>query len=71
MNIRSKIGAVGAALLALPTVVLAEVPAAFTTAVTGATSDGVDMAEALMGMAAAFVVVYLGIKFIKKIKGVA
>lgn len=72
MNLlRSKIAAIGGSLALLPAIALAEVPAAFTTAVTGATADGVDMAEALMGMAAAFVVVYLGIKFVKKIKSAA
>lgn len=59
----------GAGLLSLAGVAAADVPAAFTTAVTSATTDGAAMAAALIGIAAAVVVVMIGVKFVKRIKG--
>jgi len=53
----------------LPGLALAQVPAAFTTAVTDATADGAAMAAALIGIAAAIVVVMIGVKFMKRIRG--
>lgn len=53
----------------LPGLALAQVPAAFTTAVTDATADGAAMAAALIGIAAAIVVVMIGVKFVKRIRG--
>jgi len=53
----------------LPGFALAQVPAAFTTAVTDATADGAAMAAALIGIAAAIVVVMIGVKFVKRIRG--
>jgi len=49
--------------------VLAEVPAAYTTAIADATADGAEMAGALLGVAAAIVVVMIALKFVKRIKG--
>jgi len=57
------LGAIGSA--------LAAVPAAFTDAIDAATADGAAMAGALIGVAAAIVVVMLGVKFVKRIKGAA
>lgn len=67
LNWNRKLG-VGALAL-LPGLALAQVPAAFTTAVTDATADGAAMAAALIGIAAAIVVVMIGVKFVKRIKG--
>lgn len=53
----------------LPGLALAQVPAAFTTAITDATADGAAMAAALIGLAAAVVVVMIGVKFVKRIRG--
>jgi hypothetical protein len=53
----------------LPLASFAAVPAAFTTAVTDATTDGAAMAGSLIGIAAAIVVVMIGVKFVKRIKG--
>ena len=52
-----------------PSIALAAVPAGFTTAVGTATTDGAAMAGALLGIAAAIVVVMIGVKFVKRIKG--
>ncbi len=57
------------ALALFPALALAQVPAAFTTAVTDATADGAAMAGALIGIAAAIVVVMIGVKFVKRIRG--
>jgi hypothetical protein len=59
----------GAVLLGGSTAALADVPAAFTTAVSSATTDGAAMAAALIGIAAAVVIVMIGVKFVKRIKG--
>lgn len=48
---------------------LADVPAAYTTAIADATADGAEMAGALLGVAAAIVVVMIALKFVKRIKG--
>jgi len=48
---------------------LAAVPAAFTTAITDVTADGASMAGALVGVAAAIVVVMIAVKFVKRLKG--
>jgi hypothetical protein len=59
----------GAGSLALlPLAAFADVPAAFTTAVTSATTDGAAMAGALIGIAAAIVVVMIAVKFVKRIR---
>lgn len=59
----------GAGLAALlPFAAMADVPAAYTTAITAATTDGAAMAGALLGVAAAIVVVMIGVKFVKRIK---
>lgn len=63
-----RFGVVGSLSL-LPGLALAQVPAAFTTAVTDATADGAAMAAALIGIAAAIVVVMIGVKFVKRIRG--
>lgn len=68
MELRSRFGLAGLG-LALPTLALAQVPAAFTAAVTDATADGAAMAGALIGIAAAIVVVMIGVKFVKRIRG--
>lgn len=57
-------------LLGAPLAALAQVPAAFTTAVTDATADGAAMATALVGVAAAVVVVMIAVKFVKRLRGV-
>jgi hypothetical protein len=57
------------ALALSPTLALAQVPAAFSSAVTSATTDGAAMAAALIGLAAAVVVVMIGVKFVKRIRG--
>ncbi len=57
------------ALALSPSLALAQVPAAFTTAVADATTDGAAMAAALIGIAAAIVVVMIGVKFVKRIRG--
>lgn len=62
-----RLAALGAGVL--PVVSFAEVPAAFTGAITDATADGAAMAVALLGVTAAVVLVMIGIKFIKRIKG--
>jgi len=67
LNLRSRIAALS--LLPLSGFALADVPVAFTTAVTDATADGADMATALLGVAAAVVVVMIALKFVKRIKG--
>lgn len=67
MQLRSKLLALSAGLL--PLVASAAVPEAFTTAVTSATTDGAAMAAAIIGIAAAVVVVMIGVKFVKRIKG--
>lgn len=48
---------------------LAAVPAAFTDAIDDATTDGAAMASALLGVAAAVVIVMIALKFVKRIKG--
>jgi len=50
------------------TAAFADVPAAFTTAVTSATTDGAAMATALVGVAAAIVIVMIALKFVKRLK---
>jgi len=65
---RLKLASAGA-LLALPALSFAAVPASFTTAVTDITADGVSMAGALAGVAAAVVVVMIAVKFVKRLKG--
>jgi hypothetical protein len=61
---------VGLGSLALaPGLALAQVPAAFTSAISSATTDGAAMAAALIGLAAAVVVVMIGVKFVKRIRG--
>lgn len=62
-----RLAALGSALVAGSS--FAAVPAAFTTAVTDATTDGAAMAVALLGVAAAVVVVMIALKFVKRIKG--
>lgn len=57
-------------LLGAPLAALAQVPSAFTTAVTDATADGAAMATALVGVAAAVVVVMIAVKFVKRLRGV-
>lgn len=47
----------------------AAVPASFTTAVTDVTTDGAAMAGALVGVAAAIVIVMIAMKFVKRLKG--
>lgn len=59
------LGAVGAL---GSSVALAEVPAAFTSAVTDITTNGTAMAGALVGVAAAVVVVMIALKFVKRLK---
>lgn len=58
-------------LAGVSTFALADVPAAFTTAVTGATTDAAAMASALLGVAAAVVIVMIALKFVKRIKSAA
>lgn len=58
-----------AVIASVPSVAFAAVPAAFTTAVTDVTADGVGMAGALVGIAAAVVALMIAIKFVKRIKG--
>jgi len=60
------------ALLALaltPGLALAEAPASFTAAVTSVTASGIAMAGALVGVAAAVVVVMIAMKFVKRLRG--
>lgn len=52
-----------------PGLALAEVPAAFTTAVTNATTDGTAMMTAVLGVAAAFVVLGIALKMVKRLRG--
>jgi len=59
------------AMASLPVLSFAAVPEAFTTAVTGATTDAAAMAAALLGVAAAVVVVMIALKFVKRIKSAA
>lgn len=68
MSIRSRLALVTGLSLASASA-LAEVPAAFTTAVTDITTDGAAMAAALVGVAAAIVVVMIALKFVKRLKG--
>jgi hypothetical protein len=60
---------IGAGLLSIAGVASAAVPEAFATAVNSATTDGAAMAASLIGIAAAVVVVMIGVKFVKRIKG--
>lgn len=60
---------VGASLGALALPVMAAVPEAFTDAVADATTDGAAMATALLGVAAAVVIVMIALKFIKRLRG--
>lgn len=64
-----RLNLLGLLALALPGLAFAQVPAAFTTAVADATTDGAAMAGALIGVAAAIVVVMIGVKFVKRIRG--
>lgn len=61
--------ALGAGLLGGVGSALAAPPEAFTTAVTTITADGASMAGALVGVAAAVVVVMIAVKFVKRLKG--
>ena len=68
MSIRNRLALVTGLSLASASA-LADVPTAFTTAVTGITTDGAAMAGALVGVAAAIVVVMIALKFVKRLKG--
>lgn len=61
--------ALGSALILSTGSVFAAPPAAFTTAVTDITADGAAMAGALVGVAAAVVVVMIAMKFVKRLRG--
>lgn len=47
----------------------AQVPPAFTAAVSSATTDGAAMAGSLVAVAAAIVIVMIAMKFVKRLKG--
>lgn len=67
---KQKVRIAGAlALATVGTAAQAQVPAAFTTAVTEATTAGAAMAAALVGVAAAVVIVMIAMKFVKRLKG--
>ena len=68
MSIRKRLALVTGLSLASASA-LADVPTAFTTAVTDITTDGAAMAGALVGVAAAIVVVMIALKFVKRLKG--
>lgn len=68
MDIRKRAG-LAALGLASSFGALAAPPAAFTTAVTDITADGATMAGALVGVAAAIVVIMIALKFVKRLKG--
>jgi len=70
-NLKTRAAAAGALLFPLVASATVTLPTAFTAAITDATEQGVGMAELLLGVAAAVVVVMLGIKFIKRIRGAA
>lgn len=69
MDIRTRCAIGGAFLGGITLPAFAAVPAAFTTAVSDVTSDGAAMAGALLGVAAAVVVVMIALKFVKRLKG--
>jgi hypothetical protein len=67
----SRVALVGSGLLAASQAAFAEIPAAFTTAVTDMTEDGAGMGAALVGVAAAVGVALLAVSYVKKIRGAA
>jgi len=70
-SLRARALVVPGVLLGGVTSALAAPPQAFTDAISDATTDGVAMATALLGVAAAIVLVMVAVKFIKRIRGVS
>lgn len=68
MSIRNRLALVMGLSLASASA-FADVPAAFTTAVTDITTDGAAMAGSLVAVAGAIVVVMIALKFVKRLKG--
>jgi hypothetical protein len=69
MDIRKRWAVVALPLVGFSAASFAAVPVAFTTAVTDVTADGAAMAGALVGVAAAVVIVMIAVKFVRRLKG--